>query len=60
MADNAQAPAAPAQDVPNLQLDEVTGEMVSKSEMKKRQKKRDADKKKVRGMFCLFAQLNEF
>lgn len=47
MADNAQVPTAPAQDVPNLQLDEVTGEMVSKSELKKRQKKREAEKKKV-------------
>lgn len=39
--------AVPAQDVPNLQKDEVTGEMVSKSEMKKRQKKREADERKV-------------
>ncbi|CCX34588.1 hypothetical protein FPQ18DRAFT_335945 [Pyronema domesticum] len=44
MADSA-APAA--QDVPNLHKDEVTGEMVSKSELKKRQKKREADKRKA-------------
>lgn len=49
MADKAAPAAAPsaAQDVPNLQKDDVTGEMVSKSELKKRQKKRDADKRKV-------------
>lgn len=46
MADST-APAAAAQDVPNLHKDEVTGEMVSKSELKKRQKKREADKRKV-------------
>jgi hypothetical protein len=39
--------APPAQDTPNLQLDEVTGEMVSKSELKKRQKKRETEKRKV-------------
>lgn len=39
---------APAEgSVPNLHRDEVTGEMVSKSELKKRQKKREADAKKV-------------
>lgn len=32
---------------PNLHKDEVTGEMVSKSELKKRQKKREAEAKKV-------------
>ena len=48
MADNAAPAAAPAhQDNPNLQKDEVTGEMVSKSELKKRQKKREGDKRKV-------------
>ncbi|KAA8911134.1 hypothetical protein FN846DRAFT_467747 [Sphaerosporella brunnea] len=41
------AVAPPAQDTPNLQLDEVTGEMVSKSELKKRQKKRDIEKRKA-------------
>jgi hypothetical protein len=46
MADSA-AVAPPAQDTPNLQLDEVTGEMVSKSELKKRQKKRETEKRKV-------------
>jgi hypothetical protein len=46
MADTAAA-APPAQDTPNLQLDEVTGEMVSKSELKKRQKKREVEKRKV-------------
>jgi hypothetical protein len=44
MADN--APVAEGS-VPNLHKDEVTGEMVSKSELKKRQKKREADAKKV-------------
>ena len=38
----AQTPPAP-----NLQLDEVTGEMVSKSELKKRQKARAAEAKKA-------------
>jgi len=42
-------------DTPNLQLDEVTGEMVSKSELKKRQKKREAEKKKVRSAGCVSA-----
>ncbi|CUS07492.1 unnamed protein product, partial [Tuber aestivum] len=32
---------------PNLHLDEATGEMVSKSELKKRQRKRDNDAKKA-------------
>lgn len=39
--------------VPNLHRDEATGEMVSKSELKKRQKKREADAKKV-WFFFLF------
>lgn len=43
------ADMATPQDTPNLHKDEVTGEMVSKSELKKRQKKREADKKKVYG-----------
>lgn len=45
MADKATAAAEGS--VPNLHRDEVTGEMVSKSELKKRQKKREADAKKV-------------
>lgn len=44
-------PAAAAEGVPNLHKDEVTGEMVSKSELKKRQKKREADAKKVCFLF---------
>ena len=32
---------------PNLQLDDVTGERVSKSELKKRQKQRDKDAKRA-------------
>lgn len=50
MADNAAVPAPAAENAPNLQLDEATGEMVSKSELKKRQKKREADRKKVAGV----------
>jgi hypothetical protein len=53
MADSAVV-APPAQDTPNLQLDEVTGEMVSKSELKKRQKKRETEKRKV--PFCSILQ----
>lgn len=44
MADNS---APPTQDVANLHLDEVTGERVSKSELKKRQKQRDAERRKA-------------
>jgi len=51
MADTTAIPAPAAENTPNLQLDEVTGELVSKSELKKRQKKREADKKKVSGTF---------
>ncbi|KAG0124122.1 hypothetical protein HOY82DRAFT_201510 [Tuber indicum] len=40
-------PPASAENTPNLHLDEVTGEMVSKSELKKRQKKRENDAKKA-------------
>jgi len=50
MADTAAVPTPATENAPNLQLDEVTGEMVSKSELKKRQKKREADKKKVSGI----------
>ncbi len=43
---NAAAPAAPTDEVANLHLDEVTGERISKTELKKRQKARqkEADK----------------
>ena len=40
--------AAVTESVQKLILDEKTGEMVSKSELKKREKKRIADAKKVR------------
>jgi lysyl-tRNA synthetase class 2 len=45
MADNQQPPAADqaAEAVSKLHLDEVTGEMVSKSELKKRQKTRERE-----------------
>lgn len=38
--------APPTEDVANLHLDEVTGEKVSKSELKKRQKQRMKDAQK--------------
>jgi lysyl-tRNA synthetase class 2 len=38
MADSAAAPAPPTEGVANLHLDDVTGEHISKSELKKRQK----------------------
>ncbi|CRK19988.1 hypothetical protein BN1708_003269 [Verticillium longisporum] len=48
MADSsAPAPAPPTEAVANLHLDSVTGEMVSKSELKKRQKNRERDAKKA-------------
>lgn len=37
----------PTAEVANLHLDEVTGERVSKSELKKRQKQRDNERKKA-------------
>lgn len=40
-------PAAAAENKANLHKDEVTGEMVSKSELKKRQKQREVEKKKA-------------
>jgi len=45
MADSS-APAPPAEELANLHLDEATGERVSKTELKKRQKQRqkEADK----------------
>lgn len=39
----ADTPAAPTEALANLHLDEVTGERVSKSELKKRQKQRQKD-----------------
>ncbi|KAG7104563.1 hypothetical protein VD0002_g4323 [Verticillium dahliae] len=48
MADSsAPAPAPPTEAVANMHLDSVTGEMVSKSELKKRQKNRERDAKKA-------------
>nr|POF20147.1 lysine--trna ligase cla4 [Quercus suber] len=41
--DSANATPAATSNAPNLQKDEVTGEMVSKSELKKRQKQREKD-----------------
>jgi len=46
MADQADA-ATVTESVAKLVLDEETGEQVSKSELKKRQKKRENDRKKV-------------
>jgi lysyl-tRNA synthetase class 2 len=43
----ADASASLAQETANLHLDEVTGEKVSKSELKKRQKARETEKKKA-------------
>lgn len=37
------APEPPTEEVQNLQLDEVTGERVSKSELKRRQKQRQKE-----------------
>ncbi|KAL2161938.1 hypothetical protein VTH06DRAFT_7723 [Thermothelomyces fergusii] len=48
MADSpAPAPAPPTEEVANLHLDEVTGERVSKSELKKRQKQRQREAEKA-------------
>ncbi|KAJ9151163.1 Lysine--tRNA ligase [Pleurostoma richardsiae] len=44
--DQAAAPAPPTEEVQNLHLDEVTGERVSKSELKKRQKARQREEEK--------------
>lgn len=46
MADAPEASAPPTEGVANLHLDEVTGEKVSKSELKKRQKQRQKDEAK--------------
>jgi lysyl-tRNA synthetase class 2 len=47
MADSAAAPAPPTEGVANLHLDEVTGEHISKSELKKRQKQRQKEAEKA-------------
>jgi lysyl-tRNA synthetase class 2 len=47
MAD-AETAAAPAEQLANLHLDEVTGEKVSKTELKKRQKQRQKDEDKAK------------
>lgn len=41
------ADEAPSEEVKNLQLDDVTGEMVSKTELKKRKKAREQAEKKA-------------
>ncbi len=46
MADSSSS-AAPADQVQNLHLDDVTGERVSKTELKKRQKQRETEQKKA-------------
>lgn len=46
MADTAER-EPPTEGVANLHLDEVTGERVSKSELKKRQKQRENERKKA-------------
>jgi lysyl-tRNA synthetase class 2 len=46
MADVPAASAPPTEAVANLHLDEVTGEKVSKSELKKRQKQRQKEEAK--------------
>jgi lysyl-tRNA synthetase class 2 len=52
MADAAPS-AAPEEQLANLHLDEVTGEKVSKSELKKRQKQRQADEKDLNPNGCI-------
>ncbi len=47
MADSTAAPAPPTEEVANLHLDEVTGERVSKTELKKRQKQRQKEAEKA-------------
>jgi lysyl-tRNA synthetase class 2 len=47
MADSTAAPAPPTDEVANLHLDEVTGERVSKTELKKRQKQRQKEAEKA-------------
>jgi len=49
MADSsAPAPAPPTDEMANLHLDEVTGERVSKTELKKRQKQRQKEAEKAK------------
>jgi lysyl-tRNA synthetase class 2 len=48
MADQASGSAPPTEAVANLHLDEVTGEKVSKSELKKRQKARQKEEDKAK------------
>jgi lysyl-tRNA synthetase class 2 len=48
MADAAGPSAPPTEAVANLHLDEVTGEMISKSELKKRQKLRQKEEEKAK------------
>ncbi len=48
MADAPESSAPPTEGVANLHLDEVTGERVSKSELKKRQKQRQKDEEKAK------------
>lgn len=47
MADSSAPAAPPTEQVANLHLDEVTGEKVSKSELKKRQKQRQKEAEKA-------------
>lgn len=46
MADAPSSSAAPTEGIANLLLDDVTGEKVSKTELKKRQKLREKEEKK--------------
>lgn len=48
MADAPEASAPPTEAVANLHLDEVTGERVSKSELKKRQKNRQKEEERLK------------
>jgi hypothetical protein len=48
MADAAEPSAPPTEALANLHLDEVTGEKVSKSELKKRQKQRQKEEEKAK------------
>lgn len=48
MTDAPEASAPPTEAVANLHLDEVTGERVSKSELKKRQKNRQKEEERLK------------
>ncbi|CZS94986.1 probable lysine-tRNA ligase [Rhynchosporium agropyri] len=48
MSDAAETSAPPSEAIANLHLDEVTGERVSKSELKKRQKNRQKEEERVK------------